>query len=107
MIGDANCIVTVFLVKCHYLCGSELSATVEEIDKQWYLTLNISDINECTPVTTDRLGTPRITEERYETPDGEPIDFTLDYLGNRRVGTVKPGPIADVHVGEQKILVWS
>ena len=89
------------------LVCSELSASVEEIGKEWYLTLNVSDINECTPVTTERLGTPRITEERYETSDGEPIDFTLDYLGNRRVGSVKPGPIADVHPGKQKILVWS
>lgn len=60
----------------------------------------------CNPVTSDRLGTPFLTEERYENPDGSEIDFTLDYLGNKRKHSVIPGPFADLKIGVQKFVIW-
>ena len=60
----------------------------------------------CQPVTTERLGTPRITEEPYENPDGSPIDFTVDFLKDSRNRDVIPGPFASLTHGKQTITVW-
>lgn len=60
---------------------------------------------QCTPVSTDRLGAPRITEEAYEQPDGAPVDFGPDLLGNVREKIV-PGPLAELKPGKQTIIVW-
>jgi hypothetical protein len=62
--------------------------------------------SRCEPVTTERLGVPRLTEGHYENPDGTPIDFTADYLGVHRDGSVIPGPFARLVSGEQRITVW-
>lgn len=59
----------------------------------------------CTPVTTERLGSPRITEEAYENPDGSDVDFTPDLLGHAR-GDILPGPLANLDAGHQRIIVW-
>lgn len=60
---------------------------------------------EAAPVTTARLGAPRITEECYENPDGTPVDFAPDLLGNVRKKAV-PGPMASLQPGKQTIIVW-
>lgn len=88
---------------------NELSASVEECSGEWILTLTLDasvSSAKCTPVNTERLGTPRITEERYENPDGTEIDFSLDYFGNLRGESVIPGPFASAGAGERKIKVW-
>ena len=59
-----------------------------------------------TSTTTERLGTPRIVEQHYENPDGTPIDFTLDILGNKRDGEIFVGPFAKLSAGENKLVVW-
>ena len=59
----------------------------------------------CEPVTTARLGMPRITEEAYENPDGTPIDFARDLLGCERTAAI-PGPLAQLKPGKQTIVVW-
>jgi len=55
---------------------------------------------QCTPVTTERLGKTRITEEAFETPEGDAIDFTRDIQGNIRKGDTVAGPFASLHEGE-------
>ena len=60
---------------------------------------------DCQPVTTARLGAPRITEEGYENPDGTEVDFLPDLLGNIREKTA-PGPLAELKPGKQRIVVW-
>nr|MBR4279598.1 right-handed parallel beta-helix repeat-containing protein [Clostridia bacterium] len=60
---------------------------------------------QCQPVTTARLGAPRITEEAFENPDGTPVDFAPDLLGGVRVKAV-PGPFAELRPGKQTIVVW-
>ena len=59
----------------------------------------------CEPVTTERLGAPRITEEAFENPDGTPVDFTCDLLGEKR-GKIVPGPLEALNAGKQRIVVW-
>ena len=89
--------------------ASDMTADVEEINGEWVLTMNIPEsVTKAyrTPVTTERLETPRVTEEPYENADGTPIDFTKDYLGNTRVGDVLPGPFASLSAGENKFVVW-
>ena len=59
----------------------------------------------CEPVTTARLGAPRITEEGYENPDGTEVDFLPDLLGKTREKAF-PGPFAELKPGKQRIVVW-
>ena len=86
-----------------------MTASIEEESGEWILTINVPAAvadAACRAVTTARLGTPRITEEAFENPDGTPVDFTLDLLGNVREGNVIPGPIARLKEGVQRIVVW-
>ena len=86
-----------------------MTAKISEENGEWVLTVNVPETvtnAACTPVTTDRLGAPVYTEEKYENPDGTPIDFTLDLLGKTRDGNVIPGPFANLTTGEQRIVVW-
>ncbi|MBQ8357975.1 MAG: right-handed parallel beta-helix repeat-containing protein [Clostridia bacterium] len=87
----------------------EMSVSLDERDGKWILTMTVPQVvadKRCVPVTTQRLGTPRITEERYENPDGTPIDFMLDFFGNCREGAVIPGPFATLRAGENCFVVW-
>lgn len=86
-----------------------LSASVEEVDGQWFLTLTVDETaaqTVCRPVTTQRLGSPRLTEEPYENSDGSPIDFVPDFFGCRREGPVRPGPFAALTPGTHRFLIW-
>ncbi len=60
--------------------------------------------HRCMPVTTQRLGAPRITEQPYEAPDGSPIDFARALDGVRE--TAHPGPFAHLKTGRQRIVLW-
>ena len=83
---------------------------IKEVADEWILAVTIPNsiaTARCNPITTNNLGTPRITEEHYENPDGTEIDFTRDILGNtRKLGKVIPGPFAFVNVGENRFTVW-
>ena len=59
-----------------------------------------------TPVTTERLGSPRIVEQAFEDPNGEPLDFSYDVAGNKRGDDVFAGPFAYLSAGENKFVVW-
>ena len=86
-----------------------MTADVEEIDGELILTITLPEAIAnayCAPVTTELLGTPRVTEEPYENPDGTPIDFTLDILGNKRDKNIIAGPFSMLSAGKNKITVW-
>lgn len=75
----------------------------------WFLIINAPSALTATtvePVTTARLGAPVYTEEPYENPDGSPIDFTIDILGETRSNDVIAGPFANLNLGTNKIPVW-
>ncbi|MBR2474587.1 MAG: right-handed parallel beta-helix repeat-containing protein [Clostridia bacterium] len=92
-----------------YADAKGFEASIEEKDCAWILTLNtpMSVVNaSMEPVTTERLGAPRITEERFENPDGTPIDFSVDYHGLQRGANVIPGPFAKLSAGKTQLTVW-
>ena len=89
--------------------ASGMTADIKEQNGEWILTVQIPEAianAACEPVTTERLGTPRITEEPYENPDGTPLDFTTDFFGERRVKSVVAGPFATLTPGKHEITVW-
>lgn len=99
-----------FRTEQNAIMATGMTADVEKQDGKWVLTLYIPEqvaSTTCEPVTTERLGTPRVTEEPYENADGTPIDFTKDMLGDHRTDRIVPGPFASLTAGEQKITVWS
>ena len=86
-----------------------MTADIKEQNGEWILTVQIPEAianAACEPVTTERLGTPRITEEPYENPDGTPLNFTTDFFGKRRVESVVAGPFATLTPGKHEITVW-
>lgn len=87
----------------------DLRGEISEMEGEWQLTLSVSEdaVNKmCKAVTTQRLGTPRLTEAPYDNPDGTPIDFDIDLLGNMRKDGSIAGPFAKLSAGTQKITVW-
>ena len=87
---------------------AEIPLHIEQADDGCVLGIALPEEAEswsCSPVTTERLGAPRITEEAYENPDGTPVDFTHDLLGEKR-NKVMPGPLASLKAGKQRIVVW-
>ena len=86
-----------------------ISVDLHEEDGEWLISLRVpSSLSEsyCKAVTTDRLGTPRITEAPYDSADGTPIDFTIDILGNKRDESIVAGPFATLSEGQNKFVVW-
>jgi hypothetical protein len=76
---------------------------------EWIVTLNVPEEvsgADCRLVNTERLGTPRISEGRYEQPDGTPIELTSDIIGKRRGEHIIPGPFARLSSGINEISVW-
>ncbi len=55
-------------------------------------------------ITTEILGKAFEPEQYYENPDGTPITFDRDLLGNHRGSKAIPGPLAEL--GTKEILVW-
>ncbi len=46
-------------------------------------------------IDSDVLGKAFEPEQRFENPDGSTIRFDTDYFGNKRTGSILPGPFAD------------
>ncbi|WP_252902406.1 hypothetical protein [Paucilactobacillus hokkaidonensis] len=49
-------------------------------------------------INTDTLGKAFEPEQRFETPDGDDIDFNEDYFGNHRGVSTIPGPFTSEEV---------
>ena len=54
-------------------------------------------------ITTDTLGRAFEPEEPFENPDGTPITFDTDYLGNHRGLRILPGPFATAEDAEKPL----
>lgn len=83
-------------------------AALEQVGSEWVLTVTVPETlaqAKCEPVTTQRLGMPRMVDQPYENADGTPIDFTRDFFGEKRY-SVMPGPFAAFTPGIHKIVVW-
>ena len=75
-----------------------------------YLELEVPEAilsqNACLMGTAD-LGSTRAAEEQFENPDGSPITFDTDYLGEKRTaGKLAAGPFAQLKAGHSRIRVW-
>ena len=91
------------------ILADKMDASVEEKNGEWVLTLNVPDSvanAKLKAVSTERLGTPRITMARYEGPNGEPIDFSHDICNEMRGTQIIPGAIAKLIEGTNRIVVW-
>ena len=74
-----------------------ITVEVEERDGRPVLITNVYQVIDqfrCSMVNTQVLGKAFEPEEGYENPDGTPITFDRDYLGNHRGAHVLPGPFA-------------
>ena len=92
----------------NFLLAKGVTASIENKSDEFIFNFSVpSEVTKIKnqPVTTQRLGTPRITEQPFENPDGTPIDFTIDILGKKREETVVPGPFAKLKE-EQTITIW-
>lgn len=99
-----------FREEAHFIRVDGIKVSMEETDGKWILSMDIPQSllsAICEKVTTQRLGTPIFSEEAYENPDGTPIDFTVDILGEHRGDKVLPGPFVTLPAGACEILLWS
>ena len=92
----------------HGLVNKEDAVSVEvcEADGQWLLKTNVYDLLgdfRDGILTTEALGCAFEPEERFENPDGTPIVFDRDFLGNHRALSALPGPFAE---GKAVTAVW-
>lgn len=61
---------------------------------------------ETEQVTTQKLGMTRLTEERYENPDGSSLVLDRDLTGAERGQCPTAGPLERLHAGKNRVVVW-
>lgn len=87
---------------------TKVTVEIKEKNGDWYLKTNygkaLSDLVDGI-ITTDTLGKAFEPEQKFENPDGTPITFDRDYLGNHRNGQTIPGPLAVS--SSKEVLVWN
>ena len=57
-------------------------------------------------VTSEKLGLTRITEERFEAPDGSDLRLDTDLVGNAAKGAVLAGPLQGLRAGKNRVKIW-
>ena len=75
-----------------------------EKDGKYFLDTNIYEVLgdfEADMITTDSLGKEFEPQQCYENPDGTPITFNIDYLGNHRELNIIPGPFASKEAAKE------
>ncbi len=86
-----------------------IQAEVIREGNEWSLRLTVPEAltqSRCEPVTTERLGEPRLVVQAFEEPDGRPLDMTKDLTGALHTEQLLPGPFASLQTGEQMIKIW-
>ena len=77
--------------------ADKVTVEVAEADGKWTLDTNVYDLLgdfRDAILTTESLGRAFQPEQRFENPDGTPIAFDRDFLGNHRGVDALPGPFA-------------
>lgn len=73
----------------------KVSVRLEEKDGQVQVLVDFLDLlKEVDPIDTDQMPMAFEPEQKYEGPNGEVICFDVDFYGQDRSGSVKPGPFA-------------
>lgn len=57
-------------------------------------------------VTSEKLGLTRITEERFEAPDGSDLRLDSDLAGNVVGDSVLAGPLQGLRAGKNRVKIW-
>ncbi len=57
-------------------------------------------------LTSEKLGLTRITEERFEGPDGSDLRLDTDLVGNAVGDAVLAGPLQGLHAGTNRVKIW-
>ncbi|MDO4965895.1 MAG: right-handed parallel beta-helix repeat-containing protein [Lachnospiraceae bacterium] len=81
-------------------------AEIVEKDGAYFLDTNIYEILgdfKDDMISTETLGKAFEPQQRFENPDGTPITFDYDILGNHRGINVIPGPFASEKVVDKKL----
>ena len=100
---------TVYKKEKNNLVNKKAKPVIELTQKKdgWYLKTSLGkelgDFENAV-ITTATLGKAFEPEQYFENPDGTPITFDSDYLGNHREGSVIPGPLAVL--GNKETKVW-
>lgn len=74
-----------------------------EKDGGFFLDTNIYDAIDgfkVNMISTDTLGKAFEPQQKFENPDGTPITFDCDFLGNKRSSSIIPGPFASKEASE-------
>lgn len=58
-------------------------------------------------ISSKTLGETRISQARFENPDGSDMYIDKDFLGNKRNDKTLVGPFEDLKEGNNRILIWS
>ena len=61
---------------------------------------------ETRTVTSAVLGMTRLSEARFETPEGAALVLDRDLAGNQRGEKPLPGPLEGLHAGRNRVAVW-
>ena len=88
----------------HGRFGEVLRLTEKE--GRLYLDTNVYELLDgwtADLLDSDALGEAFEPEQRFENPDGSPILFDTDYLGNHRSLAAMPGPFADGEAAKSPI----
>ena len=80
--------------------SDKIEIALKADDGKYTLESNLYDVLKssgfsCDMIDSDVLGYAFEPEQRFESPDGSAITFDTDYLGNKREGTILPGPFTD------------
>lgn len=84
----------------------DIRAELIEKDGKLYLDTNIYEMLEgftSRMINTEILGKAFEPEQKYENPDGTPITFDADYLGEHRGLAVLPGPFASAEDAKKAV----
>lgn len=96
--------------KIHYISDFEPHVSVEERADGVYLKFCLPKDALALPtqlIDTKTLGKTYMSEEYYESSQGEEVILDYDLLNQKHTATPTPGPIQNLQDGMNEILIWS
>lgn len=95
--------------KDKYLSDFEPDVSITEKDDGVYLHITVPREMFSLPtccITTKILGMTHMSEEFFETPQGEEIAINYDLLNETRPENPLPGPLQNLPIGTSEKLIW-
>lgn len=97
--AETNCCVCEARAEVQIVRGSDGVYLEIELPKEMFL-------GKGELVTSEKLGMTRITEERFEEPDGSDLRLDTDLAGNAVGDAVLAGPLQGLHAGTNRVKIW-